>query len=148
MKSITIRLCQKEDLPAVLALQRQWVKEDVTYGLVEAKPEELRTCLGPYFLVADRNGSIVGFIIGSEGRSDGVAVIPKGERYVEIGDLYVVPALRGQGVGRKLIEKLEETVRSDGIERLLIYSASKDVDRILKFYRSCGFRSWFVQMYK
>ena len=146
--SATIRPAQEKDVPELLALQRRWVAEGITHGLVEAVPEEFIGRLGPYFLVAEQSGDIVGFISGSHHQSSGLAVVPKGERYLEIDDVYVIPRLRGTGVGGQLLDRLEEQARSNGIDRFLVYSASKDVDGILKFYRSHGFNSWYVQMYK
>lgn len=33
------------------------------------------------------------------------------------------------------------------MERFRVYSATKDVDRILAFYRRHGFKSWYTEMF-
>jgi len=103
---------------------------------------------GPYFLVADRDHEIVGFIFGSEHTSKGLAVIPAGQRYLEIDDFYVTPECRSEGIGAGLLAAIEEAASRAGIERFLVYSATKDLDRISNFYREQGFKSWYVQLYK
>lgn len=132
----------------MLALQKQWVAEGITHGLVDASVEEFTNRLGQFFLVAEQDAAVIGFITATEHESTGLAVIPRGQRYLEIDDVYVVPERQHQGVGGRLLDRIQQEAREKGIDRFLIYSASKDIDSILRFYRGHGFRSWYVQMYK
>ena len=61
---IHIRLCHIADLDAVAGLYRQWEAKGITWGLTAETVEDLRARLGPFFLVAERGGEIVGFIAG------------------------------------------------------------------------------------
>lgn len=143
-----LRQCHEDDLPALMKLYEQFAAEEIVYGLVAEGPDELRQRLGDYCLVAEVDDALVGFVLGSEHTSLGLAVIPQGQRYLEIDDLYVVPAMRQRGIGGELLQAVEHRARTNGIEHFLLYSAVKDLDAIVKFYRCHGFNSWFIQMYK
>ena len=145
---VEVRACVPADLPAVECLQRAWEAEGVTRGFVAAGAADLRGRLGPYFLVAEFDDGIAGFVCGSEGRSEGNAVIAPGERYVEADELYVTPEWRGRGIGGRLLDTLVAQAGNRGIERFLVYSSSRDTDAILRFYRRHGFEAWYVQMFK
>lgn len=75
-------------------------------------------------------------------------MIPAGERYLEVDDLYVHPSMRGREIGGKLLEDLMQVAREHGLRKALVYSAIKDIRRIMNFYEAHGFRSWFVQMFR
>lgn len=104
--------------------------------------------LGPYLLVAESDGEVVGFISGSIHSSEGMAVIPEGESYLEIDDLYVSPEFRRRGVGSGLITQILGRAKERGVAYALLYSASKDIRSILRFYERHGFQSWYVQMFR
>jgi GNAT superfamily N-acetyltransferase len=146
--NVTIRQAGDADVPSVHELYMQWVTDRITHGLVQAEPDYFSNRLGAFFLVAVHDKDIIGFVTGTEHKSDGLAVIPEGERYLEVDDLYVVPEHQHQGVGSRLIEAIENKAKAAGISRFLIYSASKDIQGILRFYGQHGYKSWYVQMYK
>ena len=80
--------------------------------------------------------------------SEGLAVIPAQQRYFEVEDIYVRPEFRSRGIGGLLLGDLLRVAKEDGIERLSVYTATKDVDRVLRFYRDHGFESWFVRLFR
>jgi ribosomal protein S18 acetylase RimI-like enzyme len=145
--NVTIRECRRDDLPSVVRLQRRWERDRITHGFVAATERQLRSSLGSFFLVAERGGSLIGFIVGSRHRSKGLAVLPKRREYLEIDDVYVTPQFRSSGTGGQLLRRLKRIARQKGIRHFLLYSATKDIDRILHFYRKHGFKPWYVQMY-
>lgn len=148
MDNFLIRTCKSGDLSKIMLLQQELAQEDIIYGLVPASEEDLDEKLGDYFLIAELNNEIVGFCYGSMHESDGLAVIPKGETYLEVDDVYVKAGSRDQGIGGKLLDALVAKAQVNNIKRFLVYSASKDTDKILDFYRRHGFESWSVQMFK
>lgn len=101
-----------------------------------------------YFLVAEHDGRLVGYIHGSLQRSAPVEVIPAQEPYVEIEDLYVQPDSRGQDIGGALLERLFAIARQEGIQRFVVGTKSKETDKIVRFYRSHGFTPWRIQFFK
>jgi GNAT superfamily N-acetyltransferase len=150
---IHIRRCRDEDLDAVASLYRCWEAEDVTWGLTAETVDVLRTKLGPYFLVADYGGAIIGFVAGRLRRAaaappDDLAVYPGGADYLEVEDLYVAKPARRAGVGTRLLERVLAEARSRGIERSTVFSATKDTAQVIRFYERFGYRPWGVQFFK
>lgn len=150
---IRIRLCRDEDLDAVADLYRQWEAEGITWGLTAETVQALRAKLGPYFLVADDGGAIVGFVAGRVRRAgaappDDVAVFPGGADYLEVEDLYVAEHARRAGIGTRLLERVLEEARGRGIEHSTVFSATKDTAQISRFYERFGYRPWGVQFFK
>ena len=143
-----IRLAEAGDVDEVARLQLEWAEEGITYGQAPASAQEIAGKLGPFFYVALEGSRISGFVYGSERSSEGLAVIPKGERYLEIDELYVRPQSRNTGLGGTLLETLLRAARDRGIERFKVYSAAKEFDRIVAFYRRHGFRPWYVEMFQ
>ncbi len=147
-KPVSIRPATQNDFAQVIALQEQWAAEEITYGFVPGSIENLSAALGETFLIAETVEGILGFITASVHVSEGMAVIPSGVTYLEIDDLYVIPGRRGQGIGRSLVEAVFARAEEKGIEYQLVYSATKDIRRILAFYEECGFTSWYIQLYR
>ncbi|MCB0213831.1 MAG: GNAT family N-acetyltransferase [Anaerolineae bacterium] len=57
----------------------------------------------------------MGYINGSVCLSQGLAVIPEQERYLEIENIYVKPAFRNKQIGSKLMDRLLEVAAQNGI---------------------------------
>lgn len=143
-----IREAQVADVDRVHQLQVEWAEEGITYGYRADSKENLSAKLGPYFLVAELDGTLVGHAYGLIRVSEGLAVIPAGERYLEIEDIYVIPEFRNRSIGGLLLDGLLQAAEEEGIETFSVYSSTKDADRILRFYRSHGFESWYVQLFR
>lgn len=75
-------------------------------------------------------------------------MIPPDERYIEVDDIYVTPAHHSQGIGSDLLEGILQLAERDGVTRRLVFSATKDLTRILAFYQRHGFTPWGVQMFR
>src|SRR5688500_5102121 len=142
-----IRQIDKNDVPLICQLQKQLFEEDIIHGFVPETAEEIEKSFNSYFLVAEINDEIIGFICGKIRMSDGLAVIPKGS-YLEIENLYVAPQFRKQGIGGRLVDELLTKAKQNNIAYALLYSAAKDLHGILKFYEQHNFQSWYVQMFQ
>ena len=152
MENVLIRECTHKDIDEVLQLDRQWEQENIARKFVLVSREELVADLErfqTYFLVVERNGSLVGYINGSVCCCQGgAAVIPEEEQYLEIENIYVKPDFRNRQIGGKLIESLLEVAEQNGIQRFLVTTDSKDMDKVLNFYRRYGFQLRYVRMFK
>jgi ribosomal protein S18 acetylase RimI-like enzyme len=148
VKQAFIRQAKESDVRCIAELQRRWLGEDNVYGLMPEWHEQIRAALGPYLLVAEAADEVVGFVSGSVRTSGGMAVIPAGESYLEVENLYVLPEFRGRGTGGGLITRLLEEARGRGVAYALLYSAAKDIHAALRFYERQHFRSWYVQMFR
>lgn len=148
MNNYIVRLCKEDDIRSICKLQDNWYKEDITYGFVAGDSEYLLTKLGDYFFVAEIDGTIIGFAYGTIHEAADMSIFPDGTRYIEIDDIYMDSVHRGTGVGGILLDNVLEAARKNGIDRSLVYSATKDSDKILNFYKAHGYKTWFIQMFK
>jgi ribosomal protein S18 acetylase RimI-like enzyme len=148
VKQALIRVAAESDIQFISHLQRQWLEEGSVHGFVPESEQQLKTALGPYLLIAETGSGVVGFICGSIHVSKDIAVIPEGESYIEIDNLYISPEFRRQGIGSELITRLLAQAKAEGVAYALLYSAVKDVHAILRFYEQHDFHSWYVQMFR
>jgi GNAT superfamily N-acetyltransferase len=75
-------------------------------------------------------------------------VIPAGESYFDVVNLYVTPEFRNRGVGGSLINRRPAQAKQQGVSYALVYSAAKNIKGIVKFYERNNFQSWYVQMFR
>jgi ribosomal protein S18 acetylase RimI-like enzyme len=152
MEHSRIRACTFDDIDGVIALERQWEQEDIAYGDFNPLSREAYISIlerfPAYFLVAESDGQIIGYIHASVQRNNPVEVIPAQEPYVAIEDIYVQPGFRDRDIGGALLERIFAVARQEGIERFVVGTLSKETDKILKFYRSHGFTPWRIQFFK
>lgn len=147
MENLVIRECRPEDVEAVHRLDLDWAAEGVTHGFGPSSPEEIRDALGPYLLVAAVDGEVIGYSRGEVHVSRDLCIFQEGERHLEIYDLYVREPYRSAGVGGRLVERMKEIAGRNDIRRFRVHSATKDLDRVLSFYRGHGFKTWCMEMY-
>jgi GNAT superfamily N-acetyltransferase len=70
-------------------------------------------------------------------------VVPRSDAVWEVTNTAVVPAWRGQGVGRALLERAVGAARDNGVGTVVLATATADVGN-LRFYQRCGFRMTHV----
>ena len=66
-------------------------------------------------------------------------LVTTGHGEVEVKNMAVVPALRGTGVGRRLVEAALAAATGEGARRMVVATGAADVGN-LRFYQRCGFR--------
>jgi putative acetyltransferase len=129
MLSITLETPRSEDVAALL---RQ--SDDYTASLY---PPESRhqpdlaglSSAGVLFFVARLDGAAVGC---------GALVLHESRR-AELKGMFVDRAARGLGVGRALLEALEEAARSEAVGLVQLETGIHNLDAI-RLYRRCGYR--------
>jgi ribosomal protein S18 acetylase RimI-like enzyme len=144
---IKIRQAINTDLPAILQMQETWLKENITYGYIEPKEKILLKYNKEYFYVAEKDEKIIAYI-ACEVIENNKSVINIAGKYLEISDVYVTKSERKEGIGKMLIDKVEELAKTNGLTQIQLCSSVKDIKKIIKFYESCGFNSFFIRMFK
>jgi len=80
------------------------------------------------FLVAKINKEIVGYTIGEKNENSGLII-----------SIAVKKEWRRKGIGRKLIEKLLENFKKEGIKNIFLHVREENKEAI-NFYQALGFR--------
>src|SRR5262249_18045114 len=123
--AVTIRPCREEDLGLVAHFTDEWEAEHITPGYSAESAADLSARLGPFFLLALWDGEVVGFVAASlhEAAPGEMAIFAAGGCYLEIDELYVLPAYRAQAVGTSLMQAVMQEARRRGIEHFSVYSS-------------------------
>lgn len=97
----------------------------------ESQPSLMST-----LIAYDGDGELLGLLTLVEG----FAIYANGA-YGIIAEMYVVPAARSSGIGRRLIERAVEIGRERGWSRIDVTAPESAVwQRSVRFYESCGFK--------
>ncbi len=79
MANVLVRECTHEDLESILELNALWEAEGVSYGSFQETRKEFLAYLErfqKYFMVAESDGRIVGYVNGSARVNDKIPVLP------------------------------------------------------------------------
>ncbi len=153
----TIRPARAEDAQAVTAMWAEMGVEHQQYDpqrwalaadAGERQREHFFRTLadrqsGLVLTATDSTGQVVGYLMA------GVTEPPpvfRTKRRGQIWDLFVRPAHRGKGVGRRLMEAAVDGLKARGAEDLLL-RVSADNEAAIEFYRKLGLRLVAHEMY-
>ena len=120
--------------PAFAELNREWIEN--LLGFLE--PEDVRVLADPEGTIIARGGVILFAVLDGTPGATG-ALIPIGRGEYELAKMAVAPAWRGQGIGRRLAERLIARARELGATRLELLSQTA-LPRAVPLYRNLGFR--------
>jgi putative acetyltransferase len=122
-----------EDGSAFRTLNEEWISR---YFVLEAKDRE--TLGDPENTILRKGGRV--FMVYADGRAVGcAALIPMGDGVYELSKMAVSPQLRGQGIGRRLLEHTIAEARALGASSLFLGSNSKLANAV-RLYEAVGFR--------
>jgi len=147
MNDPVIRSFEPGDVDKVRDLSVAITEENVLYGQVAETTEEILAFDRRFFFVAESGGEIFGCVAGREGKAHEICIMPEGERYLEVEAIYVRSDRRSGGLGSKLLDRMMAAAREHGITRFRVYTAAKDFDRAVEFYRSYGFKTWYAELF-
>ena len=130
--NITIRKCMISDAPRIRELSRHLLGFDYPEDKFEANIRRLMTRESNLLLVAENNGAMLGFAHACD---FDILYGPhlKILRAIAVDDRY-----RGCGVGKRLLEAVEEWARRTGASGVRIYSGAERTAAIA-LYKSCGY---------
>ena len=120
MAGVIIRPAKAGYVPALVQLRRAIVSDPViTFTTVAPGAADIGAEIdraqakGTPFLVADRNGLVVGFATWGPFRAG------PGYRFTVEHSMHVIAAARGEGIGRALLETLIERATAAGIRTMI-----------------------------
>jgi N-acetylglutamate synthase-like GNAT family acetyltransferase len=131
---IEIRALQiGDDATAFRTLNEEWITR---HFILE--PKDIETLNHPEEKILNKGGHI--FMVYAQGLPVGcVALIPAKDSIYELSKMAVAPAMRGQGIGRKLLQHTVAQARLLGAKSLFLGSSTK-LKNAVHLYESIGFR--------
>jgi len=149
-----LREAKTEDIPQVLPLvkamcdlHKSWdpvrfnFKDDVVEryrGWLTERSTDPRSV----FLVAERNGKIIAYLIGTVEPEIPIYWQPE---CGEIHDVFVDPAYRNEGIARQLVSMSVEKFAELGVTQVRLTTATGN-ESARELFKSCGFRVSTVEM--
>lgn len=132
--TIEIRpLVAGDDCTAFRTLNEEWITRHFT---LEAK--DVETLGDPEKLILGKGGFIFMVYAGPEAVGC-VALVPMSDGVWELSKMAVSPHLRGQGIGRRMVEHVVAQARLLGAKSLFLGSSTK-LPSAVHLYESAGFR--------
>jgi len=115
---MTIRPATPADIPTILCFIRELaLYEREPDAVLATEADLLRDGFGPtprfWALIAEHEGEAAGFALYFTSYSTW-----RGHHGIRLEDLYVTPALRGQGIGKALLARLAQIAVEQGCPRL------------------------------
>lgn len=136
-RQFSIRDWQKTDRNAAAGVIRDVLQE---YGLPwqpESADRDILTIENAYW---QKGGEF--WVVEQESKIVGTAAyypITRGEKAVEIRKVYLLPTVRGLGLGKYLLKQLETRIITQGFKEIWIETASV-LTEATKFYEKNGYR--------
>ena len=132
--------------PAAIRIERAQVTDEVSLALIRALNEELRALypepganhfrLDPEQVSAERGAFL---LVYRDGVAVGCGAVRKlDDDTAELKRMYVAPAARGTGLGRRLVAALESEARALRVQRLVLETGTRQT-AALALYGHMGF---------
>jgi putative acetyltransferase len=106
-----------------------WEPTEADLDVLEVETAYLQT--GGEFWVVEQEGIIVG--------TAAYYPIPRGNQAVEIRKMYLLPAFRGKGLGRYLLQQLEVAIATREFQEIWLETASV-LQEAIKLYEKSGYQ--------
>lgn len=134
-------------LETLISLSGDWAAENSCYGYYQNKRSDIE---GNRVFLAAEEDSVQAYLIGHVCTAERTSsIMEEGTPYFEVDELYVRSELRSRGIGRALYSFAEETVKAEGVDFMMLTTATKDYKKILHFYiEEMGLDFWSARLYK
>ena len=149
--SITYKQFEDCYAKAVANLQKQWESEGITYGFIADSEDDILAYDRNYFYIALDGETVVGYVTGEvriNDKDNYMNVFPINAKYLQVYDLYIVPAYRSKSIGAELITIVEEKSKTNDIEHIFLSSATIDAESVRRFYVKNDFKIWTTMFFK
>ncbi len=133
MTQVRVRDFEAGDETAFRALNEEWIRQ---WFAIESS--DLSTLGDPWGKVIGRGGRIL-MALADEERVGCCALIPIANGEYEVAKMAVTPALRGAGVGRRVLEAAVQAARQMGATRLYL-ETNRLLAPAIALYERVGFQ--------
>ena len=134
MSTITYRLMEPEDVPAVLEVRFSTIENAITLEELQADygitPESMAESL--------RSGDVIGWVCENSGQAVGFSMGDRANGEVQV--LAVRPGFEQLGIGRALLAKVCQWLFQQHWDEIWLYSNPDQSNRAYGFYRALGWR--------
>lgn len=154
MSKITVHLAKPEDLKPVQELNHQLFLSDARhfddlntnwpYEEGEGYFRKRITGEGGVCFVAERDGAIIGYVIGGWSHLNFSAY--KGKR-AELENICVAEKVRSKGVGALLVEALFDWAKQNGATHVMVDAYAPNL-RAITFYETQGFTPYSTVLWR
>lgn len=111
-------------------------EQQTELGLLYDGEADIEAVLPPEEMLATVAATVAGEVVACGSLRDGRTY---GDRYGELKRMYVVPAHRGRGLSRLVLDRLETIARENGLRRLILETGVRQ-HAAIRLYRSAGYR--------
>lgn len=151
MMNITYKQFENCYVKAIANLQKQWENEAITYVFVADTEDEILNYDKENFYAALDGEAVVGYVTGEAKANDKnnyMNVFLLNTKYLQVNDLYIVPAYRSKSIGAELLTMVEEKAKISGIKHIFLSSSTIDTEAVRRFYEKNGFKIWTTMFFK
>ena len=133
-------------LRTLIAFSGNWEKENSCHGY---RKNEISDIEPNRIFIAVCGNKTVGYLFGNIRTAEKTtSVMKEGTAYFEVEELYVQPAFRNKGIGRKLFGFAETAVAGQA-DFIMLSTATKNWKAILHFYiDELGMEFWNARLFK
>lgn len=137
---------EAEIIAELISLSESWENEDITYGYRKNSEQYIKE--NRIFLAVEKQ-EIIGYLFGhKEIAQRDTPIYQNGEEYFEVEELYIKPAFRNKGIGTKLFQYVEQTIKNE-VKLIMLGTATKNYRSILHFYiDEIGMSFWSAALFK
>lgn len=131
----------------LIELLTDWENENSCHGYIKNEKKDI---IGNRVFLISENDLIIGYLFGkNEITKRKTSIMANNTPYFEAEELYIKPEYRSKGIGRKLFTYVEEKVKAEGLNYILLCTATKNHKAILHFYiDELDMEFWHAKLFK
>lgn len=145
-----IRKANLNDVNGILKLEKEWKKENISWGIVLSKKKELiKEIKKQIYYIAEEKNEIIGYIQGEiiKSKKDSPTYnIKKSQKYGELHAVYIKKKFRDKHIGESLVNKLLNDFKKQKLKIIKLKAVSKNNKKLINFYKKFGFEERIVEM--
>lgn len=137
----------EEILAELIACSERWEQENSCHGYRKNTEEDIK---GNRIFLALEEEQMVGYLFGYMDKGERKnSIYEKDEPFFEVEELYVKPEFRGRGIGKQLFQYMEDKLKEEKVELILLSTATKNYRAILHFYLDeLDMEFWNARLFK